>query len=295
MSCGTQGPTGYAASIGKRCASAHDCAANQKCRGQVCELDHGACLTENDCGSKRCETGYCALPTPALATGESARTRTRALPSEYLAAGRDGLVDARGGLVIGLASTATVSAPDIYWGAWKLAYWRAEGSDPATWTTTRTDPNDAPERFIFVHPDGARMLVYVRPLLKQDRLEQVAPLSVHLQRIVAALEKGTSFEDALALHALGAGSYTLERTESKAGRLASLDALGFEALRNIPTGAEQLRFFVARCSFGGTEYYAVAGLAASVDGFAAHQQDFKDFLAMLRFAGVNAKLDAERK
>src|SRR5690606_1354784 len=96
----------------------------------------------------------------------------------FAAAGRDGMVDRRGGLVLQIGGRVNVFDKKVMWGDWALQGWRAETEDPANWAPIEGASH--PERFRFVHKDtGAELVAAVMPLKSDARDAREAPLKTH--------------------------------------------------------------------------------------------------------------------
>lgn len=276
----------YRGTIGNECASRHDCSANQRCIERKCELEANGCLANEDCGSLRCEAGFCALPAPA-ALSEAPQSAAGAVR-----AGRDGLVDREGGLVLSIGGNVIVEDQQVLWSEWALQGWRAETDNPANWAPL--EGASMPERFVWKHePTGARLVALVRPLRSQELGARQASLKTHVDRIVDALREGVSFVDAVALVGKKADVSTpLERTFYKVDTLEQLQSVRFEALRHQHAeGGERLRFEVARLEFGGKHYLAVVGLVTPINDYTSLLDELSDFEEFIRFAGIDAKVE----
>lgn len=280
-----------AATVGLACASTHDCGANQRCVQRRCELAEGACITRLDCGSRNCNAGFCGLPAPAeLSAQQPGFDVSRATPDKYLASGNDGFVDARGGLVLAMRQVVDIRGDQIWWQDWQLSNWRAENAEPVNWRPLLTDEL-FPERFIWRHKTtGAVLVAYARPLPTQERAYRTAPLKRHVTEIEDALIRGLAFEDAVTLTNQTGGTASLDRTVVKADRIGQFEALRYETMRTRKVGGERLRVLFSRMEFGDVQYVIVLGLAAPMDDYTSHLDDFSDFVSFAKGAGVDAKV-----
>lgn len=278
----------YAATLGDDCASTHDCAANQRCVARRCELAENACLSHNQCGSSRCEAGFCAIPSPALLVDLSKSRQPT--PRDYLRAGNDGLVDARGGLVLALGSKLERRGEGVRWNEFTLRGWAARGTSRETWAPLSNEPRDAPERFVFEHgPTGATLVAYVRPITAQDQRETLA---VHAGRLKAALERGLSLADAVTLDTRIVEALPLENERLDADRIEALQAVRLEGQRRLASGADRLRVYVARLHFGTQDFVVYVGLSAPIDSYADLLDELGELTGAVRFGGIDAGVAA---
>ena len=279
----------FAATLGQVCESHHDCSTNQRCLGQVCELDTKACLANTDCGSQRCEAGYCSIPSPALMTDEEGGfyVGARATPDRYLKAGNDGLVDNRGGLVLEISDHLFARIPELWWGDWKIRNWKAETKVASSWRFVLPEKERFPERFIFEHKDSTATMVVVARLLESTKLaSRQAPIAQHFSNAEAALATDAPFEEAL-MGVRGEQEYKLERVKRSEERIGGFDALRIEAVRNIPRGAERMRIYALRSDFGDAHFTIMVGLCSPIDEFTDFLDDFSAIVDDLRFGGVD--------
>ncbi len=283
----------FAGTVGKACGSAHDCAVNQRCEAQRCVLDANACVRHQDCGSRLCQAGYCALPSPALMSEARTRATDRLTHMNYLAAGNDGLVDARGGLVLNLLPQLSVVKEQVRWGGYYLDGWRASGRSPGEWRVSQTDPNLSPERFTFFRPDGAVLFAYVRPLMAQSHSERSAALRVLAEPVLQAMGRGRPVEDAVTQAPGGPGESPVEALEFRMERISALPALLVEGRRQRLEGwSERFGFYVGRLDFGGIHYALWLGYSAPEAKVHEVIADFEVLVRAVRLAGVAAAVES---